>query len=227
MSGRRTPEEVSALVHDYADGLLDPGRAAEFERLLDSRPDMQAELEAVRALKATARTLPGNREPRRDLWPGIRDALTPRPEPAPGAPWWRRGWWVPAGLAAAAAAALVVFTWTPSPDGDRAGGGVPAPPSPGAYPAEVLRGMVRGLELECRGAGKEVLASRSADPAGFEESAAGILDGNLSALDRAIAETRSALVAHPGHPELVNMLVKRYRQKLDLLHEATRVARMV
>lgn len=141
--------------------------------------------------------------------------------------------------AALAAAAVVVWVVLSSRGNDPS---KPAPPvadlggngqaeeasreggnSPGA-PAIFLPALVRSLELECMGAGKQLQASWLGSNALGRETAADVGE-EIRVLDRAIAETRQALEEDPRNAQLVGMLTSRYQSKLALLHRVTRLAR--
>lgn len=94
--------------------------------------------------------------------------------------------------------------------------------SPGA-PAIFLPALVRSLELECMGAGKQLQASWIGSSALGQETAADVGE-EIRVLDRAIAETRQALEEDPRNARLVAMLTSRYQSKLALLHRVTRLA---
>ena len=80
---------------------------------------------------------------------------------------------------------------------------------------------VGALEMQTAAAGKELQAALALRPEGMDAATGAALAANLGVLERAIAETREAWVAHPEDPALIYELTDLYRRKLDLLHGAT------
>lgn len=106
--------------------------------------------------------------------------------------------------------------------------GVSAPESAGVEgrPAtpRFVSSLVRALEYECMGAGKELYAAASAGDVSFGPGVDQALDTDVKLLDDAIDETLAALEADPDDAQLLQMLTQRYQQKLALLHRAIRLA---
>ncbi len=134
-------------------------------------------------------------------------------------PRWARG-------GVAAAAVILVVTAVVWFAGRDAGLGTRAFRSPAVATSSpesprMLPAVVRGLEIECMGAGKLLQASVRRDGA-RAQSIAESLHLGVSDVDRCIEETLAALEARPDDPRLVKQLTFRYQQKLDLLLGAMR-----
>ena len=64
-------EDLEGLLGDYLDGLLEPADAKMVEDHVAACEECRSELEALRALVASAAELPPSIEPPHDQWPGI------------------------------------------------------------------------------------------------------------------------------------------------------------
>lgn len=193
-------DEAFALLHDLADGRLEPAaRAAVAEHAL-ACDACARELAAVRALRDAAAALPCDLPPDRDLWPGIADRLgdpdtnaAPAHAPTHASP--RRLWPVWAAAAVIACAALAPRL--------RDGGDPAAPPQVASLDATYA---------EVRRDGETLLAAGELP----EASARDLRDG-MSAIDRAVHETRDALRSVADAPDQFRDLTNGYRKKIDLL----------
>jgi hypothetical protein len=87
-----------------------------------------------------------------------------------------------------------------------------------------IASLVRGLELQCVGAGRELRASIDGSANQLGAAMTEALESDVQVLDRAIAETRSALEENPEDPGLLQMLTSRYQRKLSILQQAMRLA---
>lgn len=226
----RKPMSHSAFqdrMNDWVDGLLDPSEAAAMAAHRDACAPCAAAHEALQDIVARARELPDSVEPARDLWPHLEARLAASPQ-AQGADPRRRGWlprmaWgglaAAAGVAVVAAATVLVLTNRLGPQPE------PAPVA-AAFPARPssLEAVVFALEAECRGAGIQLLASVRGHDGGLGEAASASFTESLAVLDRAIEETRNALVDDPENRRLQAMLAERYQRKLNLLQEALRLS---
>jgi hypothetical protein len=205
---RRT--DWDTRIQDYVDGRLTPEETRETETHLETHPEAREHLEFLRSLKTAARSLRDREfEPARDLWPDIRRSALGE-EPAAG--WGSR-------LAVAALAAALVVAYLAGPVSPP--GGTP-PVTARVQDARGFQGVIQAMELECRGAGKQVLAALHGG--GLQESTAASITAGLTVIDQAIVETRAALAADPGNRDLLEILVSRYQRKLGVLHGATRLA---
>ena len=235
------------LLSDYIDGHLDAPTVRELEAHLAGCDRCNTTLTSLRAVTARARTL-GPVEPARDLWPAIATRLTPK-----GARrWWftvvltrllGHGEGEAAGSSglapalraltarrlsfslpqlAAASLALVLISsgvaWM-----TLRGRPAPSPAPPAAQPGLVPGGAVVGLaqydtaiaELE------RVLAEHRAQ---LDTSTVRVVEQNLAAIDRAIADARRALALDPNDSYLHDHLATTMRRKMELLRRAAAVA---
>ena len=228
-----THDECMARID--AEDALPATERAQVERHAAACAVCAAALARARAIRQAARALPGALAPARDGWPQVAEAIaaastTGRTEPATGAaagtrviaPRSGRRWRFAGVAAAAALAAAVAIATVIAGRGRQAA--LPRPPLQAteldAAALSMDTGLHAGLARECMGAGRSLQASwtTAGVPAGDPATAA--LSNGLAILERSIDETRSALVAAPGDPQLAAMLAQRYRQKLALLQAA-------
>jgi hypothetical protein len=179
-------------------------------------------LVALERIGAAARALPQEKEPGRDLWPGIAERLAP---PAPGAvlPFRPRRTvaFAPATLAAAAVllialtaafTALLLRVADPAEvAGTATGTGVARPASLSA------EASVEAAEAEYVAAQAALLARIHARADELGPDTVATVEANLKVIDAALAEIRAALGRSPGNPALVRMLTSTHRKKLDAL----------
>lgn len=230
-------EALRAQLDEYVDGTLPETQSHAVEDHVRQCATCRDEVAALRALIDAARALPAEMAPRADSWPDLEQRIRQRPVVVAGgqtshpavrarrdATSWMRG-----GVAAAAGIVLLVaVTWMVTRDGDAGslgGGSASDDARAGASGAalEVIPAVVRGLEIECMGAGQLLQASLISDEV-QRESLATSMRAGLETMDRSIAETRAALEEHPNDSLLVRRLTMRYQQKLDLLLGAIRLA---
>lgn len=205
-------EHVGAdLLNDYAEGILDSRSAEDVAAHLVLCPRCAAEVDAVRALRAAAGSLPRSLDPGTDLRPAIR-ARRGRPVPAP-----RR-----TRLIAAAAVLVIGLASLPAIVRviDGRGGGVDGPAA--ALPSGAATVLVLDREYD-RAAG-ELRARVERATGRMDPDAARLLRSNMSAVDRALVESRAALREDPASPVLRELVMARHRQRLDLLRQATELA---
>lgn len=204
-------EHVGAdLLNDYAEGILGPRSAEGVAAHLALCPRCAAEIDAVRALRAAAGSLPRSLDPGMDLRPAIR---TRRGRPMSGPRRTR--------LVAAAAVLVVGLASLPAVvrvlDG-RGGVDDPAAALPGG--AETV--LVLDREYDRAAAELRSRVERAAGRMGPD--AARLLRTNMAAVDRALVESRAALREDPASPVLRELVMARHRQRLDLLRQATELA---
>ncbi|HET6797121.1 MAG TPA: zf-HC2 domain-containing protein [Gemmatimonadales bacterium] len=218
---------------DYLDGELPANERVALEAHLQTCDDCSEVLDQLRQVVAQARTL-GGVPPRRDLWAGIaqRIGATPGRKAAgelafrPRAP---RRWSFSIPQLAAAAIALMTLS----------GGSVwllrgPASPGPVATMVPQPTGPVPAINTAVRGAvgGTDSYAQAVADLERVLATGRGQLDSttvrvieqNLAAIDRAIAQAQAALKADPSNLYLNSHLAETMRRKLDLLRQAAALA---
>lgn len=212
------------LLSDYLDGELGAGEQAALEAHLPTCADCRAVLADLRRVVERAQVA-DRRGPDRDLWPGIAARI------GAGAPAGRgiaaRRWSF--SLPQLAAAAVLLMTLS--------GGTVWLINAPGRAPASPTAGLVSPATGAPAAINAGTRASRSyADAvADLERVLAGgqaqldtatvrVIQENLAAIDRAIAQAQGALAADPANLYLNTHLAQTMRRKLDLLrHAATLV----
>ncbi|HXG45488.1 MAG TPA: zf-HC2 domain-containing protein [Gemmatimonadales bacterium] len=216
-----TCDDIRVRFDEYVDGGLAPAEREAVDRHLDGCNECRGEMARLQALLAAARSLPRRIEPSRDLWSGIAARLTPADRRPPalrpgetGEPAESRGRRPVGGPArrwmlAAAAVLLVALSagatalWL------------------GRLPVERFS-QERARYARATAALAERLAG---DAGGLPPTTLAVVRRNLEIVDAAIREAEAALATDPGNPELEQMLVARYEQRLALLARATRLAR--
>lgn len=190
--------EVRERIDDAIAGRLPPADVAEIEQHAAACAECRADLDAARALAVPLARLPREIEPPAAVWAGIEARIRPG----------RRR------VFPAVAAALVLMA---------------------ASSAATV--------LIMRGDGSDVVSALPAFEADYIEQASALatvldserarlapetvetLERNLRIIDGAIAESRAALEADPGDPDLRLLLRASHQQKVALLEQATRLAR--
>lgn len=230
-------EEIRARLDEFADGTLPEGeeRAALVRHLVECR-ECAEEVRGLQGVLAQIQALARSCDPPRDLWPDLEVAIRGLPRRASSsARGWRRireglaaalsprvwpwEWKVRGALALASILVVVLANTLPVPvrDGSRARGRA-------GVTAVEMTPMMRALDLQCMGTGKQLLSALEGPPGALTPEAAAVIEENLRIVEQAIEESRSALEADPGNGRLVHMLATHYQRKLLLLHDATRLA---
>lgn len=204
---------------DYIDDELTPGERAQIDAHLAACADCTATLEELREVVTRARTLPA-RPPADDLWPGIEPRVMAQPRSAV-VPFqvraMRRFSFTLPQLVAAGLALMVM-----------SGGGVwilqhggratSMPPIAAADPAVVPAALSDPRYDEAIADLEQALAAGRAD---LDPGTVKILEANLDAIDKAIAQSREALAGDPANVYLNNHLAEARQRKLALLRRAT------
>ncbi|MGH7548450.1 MAG: zf-HC2 domain-containing protein [Gemmatimonadales bacterium] len=189
-------------INEYVDGTLAAAERAAVERHLADCAGCRSAVDELRRLLAGAAGLPKAIDPARDLWVGIEARIGQR---APGD--LRRAFW--RGAMAAAAVLVIAFglyrLTARSPD------------RPG------LAGWVV-VEAEYQQAVDDLTLALDAQRGTLRPETVGVIERNLRIIDAAIRESRAALARDPNSAELRQLVSAAYRQKVDLLRWATRVA---
>ena len=208
----------TSRLSEYLDDELDAGERAAIEAHLEACAACRETLAGLRRVVERARTM-NDEPPEADLWPAIATRIGQGRVARP--PVWRRrvSFTIPqavaAGLILALASAAGVWLVLSANGAGPAGG-------PDAPPADVVRvsladeaydHAVGDLE-QALAAGRDTL-----DPRTYA-----VIERNLRAIDRAIAESRRALEADPGNVFLNNHLATARQRKLTLLRRATALA---
>jgi len=221
-------EEMERRLNDYVDGLLSEEQVRAVERELDANPDLRKAEAELRSLLATARRLPKNIEPDRDLWEGIQKRLQPkwsaaRPATRPIRVIQILRWALPVAVAATvlvvSGAGLRTRTQRARPTG--------TPPEE-LYPADVLEVQLISAELQKVEAdhNSTVAMLRQAldeSKESLSPETVEVIDENLEIIERATEEIRAALKADPGNERLFHSLVATYNKEIDLLQQAVRL----
>ena len=219
-----TCEEARDRLDDYVDGTLGVGEVHEVELHLASCPDCASEERALRALLARVAALPAEVGPERDLWPGIASriaAARARPVVVRAFP---RAWWTPAaGLAAAAAVVLALGAtltrvWSPPAREGSAGPGTAYEAAWTADPTLIA------AERQYARAAAQLMAALDARKASLPPGTVAAVERDLTTIDVALAQVRSALRAEPGNAQLSHMLAATHQKKLDVLQRVVKLS---
>ena len=206
---------------EFVDGDLPAGDREALEAHLAGCEECAALVTELRAVAATAAELP-DREPDRDLWPGIAARLGEAPGVTPISTRRRRQVVLSVPQLAAAGLALLLVSsglvWVAVRDGTDATAGMEVPgvtavaaPQPGpvvAYDAAIA-------ELQA------VLDSRRDR---LDSTTVQVVEESLATIDRAIAEAQAALREDPASRYLHRHLTNTMQRKLELLQQAASLA---
>ncbi|MGV8039932.1 MAG: zf-HC2 domain-containing protein [Thermoanaerobaculaceae bacterium] len=216
-------DEARRWLDDRLDGELAGSLGEGVDAHLAACSDCRAYADGVRSLLAAAAELPREIQPERDLWPDVAARVASpttlgHSSRHPAVRW---------GALAAAAVVLVGLTAVitarlvrpgagPAGVGLRAGGGVSVAPASLAG----LGGAFAEYERAAQ-ALRAALADRRGQisPATLRD-----VEDNLRIIDGAIASLRAALAESPDNPELSTLLAATYRQQIDLLKTANKLA---
>lgn len=199
-----THDDVLIRLDEYVDAQLEAAEAAAVESHLTGCPQCRAELEALRSLLARAKALPPSVAPPPSVWQAIErrtagarpETIVPLRRPRSRVIW----------LAAAAIALMVMSSALTSLWLKRGSGGNTFTASQAEY-SRVTAELAQQLERNHSELSPRTLA---------------VLQRNLAIIDGAIAEAEAALRSDPGDASLEEMLLARYRQRLELLQRAAR-----
>lgn len=209
-------------LNDHVDGLLDPATEAAVTRHLARCAECAAEVASLRHFRAATGALPRTLDPGVDLRPAIRTEAARR---AAGRQRVRAGSRrerpvSPAFLATAAAAVVAVGLLTLAL-GRGAGGNGPAS-APLASPEP--EATILALDREYARAAAELEATLDAATGGLAPGTARLVRTNVDAVDRALAESRRALLEDPTSPVLRELVLAAHRQRLEVLRQAASLA---
>jgi anti-sigma factor RsiW len=198
------------------------------ELALDEREGVEAHLAGCAACRDILDELRGvtrlaqrldDRPSDRDLWPGIAERLEPRRSTSI----WRRRltFTVPQAVAAGLVLAIVSggAVWLSRLDRTAPAGAGPGPEAP----APVVRVNLADQSYDHAIDDLEAVLADGRDR--LDPRTYAVIERNLRAIDRAIAEARQALAADPGNVYLNNHLATARQRKLSLLRRATALAR--
>lgn len=217
-----THEISEERLHEYLDDELSPAARVTVEEHLEVCERCREEVKAVRKLANRASSLARDIQPPRDFWPTIRArhaGVVPLPMPAGG----RSRTGIERVRLASAAVLLIL-----------ASSGVTAlllRTSSGDV-TEMTRDAERGsaylssrseegLKADYIRAARELSITLEERRASLSPHTVRIVEQNLSVIDAAIRESSEALARDPGNRSLSQMVSNSYRQKVELLRQAT------
>lgn len=209
-------------LNDHVDGLLDPATEAAVSSHLARCAECAAEVASLRHLRATAGALTRTLDPGVDLRPAIRTETARRAagrRPVGAATGW--AWRVSPALLATAAAAVVAVGLLAIALARGQGGNGPAS-APFASPEP--EATILALDREYARAAAELRATLDAATGGLAPGTARLVRTNMDAVDRALAESRSALLEDPTSPVLRELVLAAHRQRLEVLRQAAALA---
>jgi hypothetical protein len=208
-------KDIRQSFHDYLDDELSASARHQVERHLTTCDDCRVELTELRSLIEAAQGLDLDTAPEHDLWP----AIAARLEGAATAetPWWLR--LAAAGIALAILSVPLSVWWMGRSDETaRSTPQYQQPTQPLTVQAELARAedgvllprtdLVTAIELR-----RDVVPDETLH----------VLEESMLLLDRAIAETRTALEEDPQNLRLRMLLAARYQQERKLLQMISRV----
>jgi hypothetical protein len=221
-----TCEQARERLDDYVDGTLGEAELHEVELHLASCAACAAEERALHAFLDRVAAMPAEVQPERDLWPGIAGRIA-SPRPMTVARWplvrsFPRAWWTPAaGLAAAAAvvAALgATLTGVWSPPGGRTGTGVVH------EAAWTTDATLLDAERQYAQATAQLMAALEARRASLPPETVASVEKDLTTIDAALRQVRSALRQDPGNMQLSHMLAATHQKKVDVLQRVVKLS---
>jgi len=231
------------VLNDWADGALPPGARATVERHLAECATCRDAAHTLRDLLGSLHALPREIRPARDLLPGIAARIDGSAGPsaqdtieahggrraalhvagdsaANDSAWTRRTIHsLRVHLAAAAVALVALSSLTTALLLDRAGR--PDVVAEIAAPTDVA---VLAAEVKYREAAAELEALLREVRHALPPETARLFEQSLAIVDRALAETGTALRADPGNTTLTGIIIASYEKKLELLRRATELA---
>jgi len=211
-------DDFTSRLSDYLDDELDAGERTAVEAHLERCAECRETLDGLRRVVARARRVT-DAPPDADLWPAIATRIGGARAERP--PVWRRRVSLTVPQAVAAGLVLVlgsaVGVWTLV---SRTGGGPGA--APDAATADVVRTSLADQTYDHAVSDLEQVLAEGRDR--LDPRTYAVIERNLRAIDRAIAESRRALEADPGNVYLNNHLATARQRKLSLLRRATALA---
>jgi anti-sigma factor RsiW len=226
-----TGDQWTARLSEYADAELAPAECDALERHLAECPACKQTLADLRRVTMRAGAL-ADREPERELWPGIAarigaGAVTPeRARPLR----WRRAFTLTMSqLAAAAGVLLAVGAGTMWVVGGRSwpirAAGQPAPvaTSPSVGPAPAGAQQFAG-SLAYTAAVADLQRALDANRSRLDTATVRVIEESLRTIDRAIARAQAALAADPSDAYLNAHLAETMRRKIELMQRAVVLA---
>lgn len=205
---------------EYLDDELSATDRAALEAHLETCSDCSALLDDLRRIVDRAR---GVEEylPKRDLWPGIASRIGATPAAAPRI---GRRWSFSMPQLAAAAIFLMTLSGGAAVLILRSTTVLPAPGSIATAPAPAVAPFAINSRNRASQSYSEAIADLERVLAGgrgqLDTTTVRVIEQNLAAIDRAIAQAQQALLADPANLYLNTHLAETMRRKLDLLRQA-------
>lgn len=201
---------------EYVDGDLPPDLRGELETHLGGCADCRAVVADLERIRERAAAL-GDREPPRDLWPGI--AARIGAAPAPAVTPIRRRWSFT--LPQLAAAAVVLLALGAGSAGLLLRGGVGAGPvAAGPADGPVVIPAAFTADESYDEAVTDLARILAAGRDRLDTATVRVLEQSLRTIDRAIARARAALERDPNDPYLNEHLAETMRRKINLMRRA-------
>lgn len=206
------PELDDEMLSAFVDGDLSDDEMRTVDRLIESSPELQAQLRGFEELQSLAAGLSDGLEaeaPMPDLWPSIRDEVLAEP-------WYRRWWpkdstpWLGKFAYVPAMVALVLGLVAGPSVRDGLFGPTSAEPASVAQARVTYRMAIAELEAQAR-----------ADVAKLSPETRAILQASLAEVDQAIARAEAALREAPEDMFAHRMLVDLYDEKIRVLKAST------
>lgn len=223
-----TCEQARERLDDYVDGTLGEAELHEVELHLAWCASCAGEERALHAFLGRVAALPPELKPERDLWPGIASRIaSPRPTTVPRLPVVRsfpRAWWTPAAGLAAAAAVVVALgatltrVWPPPGSGRTAGTGAVQEAAWTTDPT------LLEAEREYARATAQLLAALDARKASLPPETVSSVQKDMTTIDAALRQVRSALRQDPGNMQLSHMLAAMHQKKVDVLQRIVKLS---
>ncbi len=226
-------DETIRSLDDLIDGTISDEERARLELLLDSSPELRAELARMRDLQSQTASLRREIAPSTDLWPGIAAGIEQRKVVRPRFGMhrtldsasdrtlvnWRR-----VGSIAAAAMLLVAVSSgitaylvrAPLAPGE-------APPVPADDFLTVAWDGFQAAERSYREITDELLLALDEHRSELSPETVRVVEENLRLIDEAISSARAALERDPANVGLLNQLTNMYRKRVTFLMEISRI----
>jgi anti-sigma factor RsiW len=221
---------VRDKLDDYIDWLLPEQEQLDIDAHLSACALCRDEERRQRSLIESARALPKELPPERDLWPELAARLEER------SAWWRRAfpglrpaatapgrrWAFAAGFAAIL---VVVAVMTVLLLRERTG---PVKRRAGADRREVMRAGAPPedfalAEAEYAEAAERLLSALKEREPSLSPDSVATIEENVRTIRSALAEIKGAMEKHPGNRDLNALLMATYRKEVDLLQQAARL----
>jgi hypothetical protein len=204
---------------DFADGALHPLARSAAEEHIATCDACFARVQRLRALLASASSLPTAMDPPAGEWSQVRARIAESATRSLRTPWWtRRGALLAAGLAlvmvSSAVTALVVG----------GSGGARTPSVVAVDTPQTLVPRLAALEHDYATVTSDLERELAERKHALTPETIAAVERSLRTIDAAIAEARDALARDPSSETLARLFVASHDQKVELLRHAMRLA---